>query len=76
MLDDERRVRYSRQLPLPELGDEGQERLLASSVLVVGAGGLGSAAALYLAAAGVGTLGVADGDRVEASNLIARSSMA
>ena len=61
--------RYARHLVLPEVGEEGQRRLKSSSVLIVGAGGLGSPAALYLAAAGVGRLGIADFDRVEASNL-------
>jgi adenylyltransferase/sulfurtransferase len=61
--------RYSRHLVLPDVGEEGQRRLKASSVLVVGAGGLGSPLALYLAAAGVGRLGLVDFDRVDASNL-------
>ena len=61
--------RYSRHLLLPEVGLRGQERLRASRVLVVGAGGLGSPVALYLAAAGVGRLGLVDFDRVDATNL-------
>jgi len=61
--------RYSRQMILEELGVEGQARLLRSKVLIIGAGGLGSPVALYLAAAGVGTLGIVDGDRVDLTNL-------
>ncbi|XP_004976427.1 adenylyltransferase and sulfurtransferase MOCS3 [Setaria italica] len=61
--------RYSRQLLLPDFGVHGQRRLSRSSVLVVGAGALGSAVALYLAASGVGSLGIADGENVELSNL-------
>ena len=61
--------RYSRQIILEEIGLAGQRRLLESRVLVVGAGGLGSPSALYLAAAGVGTIGIVDGDRVELNNL-------
>ena len=61
--------RYARHLVLPEIGDEGQAKLLASSVLVIGAGGLGSPLLLYLAAAGVGRIGVVDDDAVDLSNL-------
>ena len=61
--------RYSRTITLGRLGEAGQETLLASKVLVIGAGGLGSSAILYLAAAGIGTLGIADGDVVQLSNL-------
>jgi molybdopterin/thiamine biosynthesis adenylyltransferase/rhodanese-related sulfurtransferase len=68
-LTKDQRSRYSRHTLLPEVGEEGQARLLDSKVLLVGAGGLGSPAALYLAAAGVGTLGIVDFDVVDASNL-------
>ena len=68
-LDDRMRERYSRQIVLPELGEEGQQRLARSSVLLVGLGGLGSPAALYLAAAGVGRLGLVEFDQVDVSNL-------
>lgn len=61
--------RYSRQILLQELGEKGQETLKRSSVLVIGAGGVGSPCALYLAAAGIGTIGLADGDTVALSNL-------
>ena len=68
-MDDQQRLRYSRHLLLNEFGEEAQERLLASHALVVGAGGLGSAALLYLASSGVGRLTVCDGDRVDLTNL-------
>ncbi|GAM08000.1 putative adenylyltransferase/sulfurtransferase MoeZ [Geobacter sp. OR-1] len=69
MLSRDQKERYSRHLMLEGVGSTGQERLLAGKVLVIGAGGLGSPATLYLAAAGIGTLGVADADIVELSNL-------
>ncbi|MDR2819974.1 MAG: molybdopterin-synthase adenylyltransferase MoeB [Desulfovibrio sp.] len=68
-LDTDEFSRYSRHLLLPEVGPEGQKRLKAAKVLIVGAGGLGAPLALYLAAAGVGTIGIVDHDLVEASNL-------
>ncbi len=68
-LSPEQRSRYSRHLLLPEVGLEGQIKLLESKVLLLGAGGLGSPVALYLAAAGVGTLGIVDDDLVDVSNL-------
>lgn len=68
-LSPSERARYARHILLPEVGAAGQERLKAAKVLLVGAGGLGSPAALYLAAAGVGTLGVAEFDAVDPSNL-------
>jgi molybdopterin/thiamine biosynthesis adenylyltransferase/rhodanese-related sulfurtransferase len=68
-LDAAKRARYSRHLLIPEVGEEGQLKLLDSRVLMLGAGGLGSPAALYLAAAGVGTIGIVDPDIVDDSNL-------
>jgi len=68
-MNDDQLLRYSRQIMLPQVGIEGQERLLASRVLIVGLGGLGSPVAMYLAAAGVGTLVAADFDAVDLSNL-------
>lgn len=68
-LTESQRDRYSRHLLLPEVGEKGQAKLLASKVLLLGAGGLGSPAGLYLAAAGVGTIGLVDADVVDASNL-------
>lgn len=68
-MDDNALLRYSRQIMLPDLDIAGQEKLLSAHVLVAGAGGLGSPVALYLAAAGVGTLTLADHDQVDLSNL-------
>ena len=68
-LDETKRRRYSRHLLIPEVGEEGQLRLLDSRMLLIGAGGLGSPASLYLAAAGVGTLGIVDDDAVDETNL-------
>jgi sulfur-carrier protein adenylyltransferase/sulfurtransferase len=69
LLTPEQRSRYARHLLIPEVGEKGQQKLLEARVLLIGAGGLGSPASLYLAAAGVGTLGVVDGDVVDESNL-------
>ncbi len=68
-LTERQKERYARHLALKEVGREGQERLLAGRVLIIGAGGLGSPTAMYLAAAGVGTLGIVDADAVDVSNL-------
>jgi len=69
VLKPEQRHRYKRNIMLEGIGEQGQEKLLKSRVLIVGAGGLGSAVAYYLAAAGVGHLGLVDGDLVDLSNL-------
>ncbi|MHC4498727.1 MAG: HesA/MoeB/ThiF family protein [Planctomycetota bacterium] len=68
-LDEQQIERYSRQIILEEIGGSGQEKLLSSRVLIIGAGGLGAPAALYLAAAGIGTIGIVDSDRVDLTNL-------
>ncbi len=68
-LSDEQRDRYSRHLKIPEIGEEGQQQLLESRALLIGAGGLGSPSGYYLAAAGIGTLGIVDDDVVERNNL-------
>jgi adenylyltransferase/sulfurtransferase len=68
-LTEEQLIRYSRHILLPEVGGKGQKKIAAAKVLVVGAGGLGAPALFYLAAAGVGTLGIIDGDSVDLSNL-------
>lgn len=68
-LTEQQIERYSRHIILEEIGGIGQEKLLSSKVLIVGAGGLGSPAGLYLAAAGVGTIGITDGDKVDITNL-------
>jgi molybdopterin/thiamine biosynthesis adenylyltransferase len=68
-MDDQQLLRYSRHILLPEIGIEGQEKLLAAHALIVGAGGLGSPAAMYLAASGVGTLTLCDDDTVDLTNL-------
>ena len=69
MMDDQALLRYSRQIMLPEVDIDGQERLRSAHALIIGAGGLGSPVALYLAAAGVGRITIADADVVELSNL-------
>lgn len=68
-MDDDQLLRYSRHILLPEIGVEGQQALLDARVLIVGAGGLGSPAAMYLAAGGVGTIAIADHDTVDLTNL-------
>ncbi len=68
-MDNEQLNRYVRNITLPEIGEEGQGILLKSKVLIIGAGGLGSPLALYLASAGIGTIGIVDNDKVDISNL-------
>jgi molybdopterin/thiamine biosynthesis adenylyltransferase len=68
-MNDDQLLRYSRHILLPEIGVEGQQKLLDARALIVGAGGLGSPAAMYLAAAGIGTIALADGDTVDLTNL-------
>ena len=68
-LNDDEYLRYSRHILIPDIDEIGQRRIVNSKVLVVGAGGLGSPTTLYLAAAGVGTLGILDFDRVDVTNL-------
>ncbi|MFH1378819.1 MAG: HesA/MoeB/ThiF family protein [bacterium] len=68
-LTDKIKKRYNRQIIIPDIGEEGQQKLISGSVLIIGAGGLGSASALYLASAGIGRIGIADSDKVEISNL-------
>ena len=68
-LTDKQLERYSRHITLKEIGVRGQKKLLAAKVLIIGAGGLGAPAAMYLVAAGVGTIGIVDCDNVELSNL-------
>ncbi|HZV80717.1 MAG TPA: ThiF family adenylyltransferase, partial [Geobacteraceae bacterium] len=69
MLSEEQIQRYSRHIILKEVGGKGQKKLLDGKVLIIGAGGLGAPIALYLAAAGVGTIGIADADDVDITNL-------
>lgn len=66
---EEQKLRYARNMVLPEIGEAGQEKLLSAKVLIVGAGGLGAPVAMYLAAAGVGKIGIVDEDKIEISNL-------
>ena len=68
-LNQKQIIRYKRQIDLPEIGEKGQEKLLKARVLIIGTGGLGSPCSLYLAAAGIGTLGIVDSDKVELGNL-------
>ncbi|MBA3051477.1 ThiF family adenylyltransferase, partial [bacterium] len=68
-LNDEQLERYSRHIILKDIGIEGQEKILSGKVLIIGAGGLGAPVGMYLAAAGVGTIGIVDGDVVDITNL-------